>query len=58
MGLKDLGFTQMQVCNEKFTPFRTPESLFRKKLEALLLLDPGDALPIAPRAAVSEWAQL
>ena len=49
MSLKHLGFAQMQVSNQEFTAFRTPESLLRKKFKFLLPPSPGVSIPIAPR---------
>ena len=49
MSLKHLGFAQMQIGNQEFTAFRTPESLLRKKFKLLLSPSPGQSIPIAAR---------
>ena len=47
MGLKHLGFAQMQIGNQEFTASRTPKSLLRKKFESLLPPSPGQAIASA-----------
>ena len=49
MGLKHLGFAQMQIGNQEFTAFRTPESLLREKFESLRPPSPGQAIASALR---------
>tara|TARA_B100001173_G_scaffold258611_1_gene231321 strand:- start:56 stop:406 length:351 start_codon:yes stop_codon:yes gene_type:complete len=44
MGLKHLGFAQMQIGNQEFTAYRAPKSLLRKKFESLLPPSPGEAI--------------
>ena len=58
MGLKHLGFAQMQIGDQEFSSFRTPKSLLWQKFESLLPPSPGQAILSALRISTCCREQL